>query len=362
MSKWTVDWSVILNGDDISQDLRRYLMTISATDKAGFSSDSCSLTLDDRKGQIKLPSAGHRLSVLLEGKKVFEGITDQPPSSGGRSVGRKLTLKAKGFDERSPVKQPLSFHKDDATLEEFLQDAAKKAGFNIKVDPAFKGIFRDYWSANGESFHAIGQRYAKELNGAFKIRDKTAVLLPLGADNGLPTIKCTYPGNIINWRIKPRDLRRAFTGASVRYLDRDEGKVKEVKRPYKEEEIDDPVLNAIRSTVKDESQALELIKARESQAQREKASGSVSIDIEPEAQAEALCIVEGVRQGIDGSYRIESRTHRASRGSGATTTLSLKDPQDGAGKREGAKPKTPTAKPAQTGDGLNRNGRTGTQQ
>ncbi|QUS57768.1 phage late control D family protein [Pseudovibrio brasiliensis] len=277
MSKWTVDWSVNLNGDDISQDLRPYLLSISTTDKAGLSSDSCNLVLDDRGGQIKLPSAGHRLSVLLEGKKVFQGITDQPVSSSNRSGGQKLSIKAKGFDERSPFKQPLFFHKDDATLVEFLEDAAKKAGFNIKVDPAFKKIFRDYWSANGESFHSIGERYAKELNGAFKIRDKTAVLLPLGADNGLPLIKCTHPGNIINWRLKPRDLRRAFTGSAVRYVDREKGKVVEVKRPYKEEEIEDPalkqpVLNAIRSTVKDEDQAKELLKAREGQGKREKAS------------------------------------------------------------------------------------------
>ncbi|KZK83047.1 Phage late control gene D protein (GPD) [Pseudovibrio sp. Ad13] len=367
MNEWTVDWKVILNGNDISQDLRPYLMNISATDKAGISSDSCSLSLDDRAGQIKLPSAGHRLSVILEGKKVFEGVTDQPVSSSNRSGGQKLSIKAKGFDERSPVKQPLFFHKDEATLEEFLQGAAKKAGFNIKVDPAFKEIFRDYWSANGESFHSIGQRYAKELNGAFKIRDKTAVLLPLGADNELPIIKCTYPGNIITWRLKPRDLRRAFTGSSVRYVDREKGKVVEIKRPYKEEEIEDPalkdpVLNAIRSTVKDEDQAKELLKARESQSKREKASGSITINFEPEVQAEALCTVEGIKQGIDGKYRVESRTHKASRGGGATTTLSVKDPQDGAGKREGAKTTTPTKKPALTGDGLNRNGRTGTQQ
>ncbi|SDR01684.1 hypothetical protein [Pseudovibrio sp. Tun.PSC04-5.I4] len=364
MSKWIVDWSVLINGEDISQDLRPYLMNISATDKAGFSSDGCSLALDDRAGQIKLPSAGHKLIVKLEGQKIFEGITDRPDSSGSRSGGQKLAIKAKGFDERSKVKQPLFFHKDDATLEGFMKVAAKKAGFEIKVDPAFKEIFRDYWPANGESFLALGQRYAKEHNGAFKIRDKVAVLLPLGAANGLPVIKCTRPGNIISWRIKPRDLKRVFSGGSARYVDREKGEVVEVKRPYKADEIEDTALNAIRSTASDEKQALEQIKARESQGQREKASGTITIDLAPNAQAEGLCQVEGIKTGIDGTYRIESRTHKASRGSGATTALSLKDPQDGAGKREGKKAATPSPEPAPkpSGDGLNRNGRTGTQQ
>ncbi|SDR00121.1 late control D family protein [Pseudovibrio sp. Tun.PSC04-5.I4] len=369
MSNWIVDWAVSINGEDISQNLRPYLMSISATDKAGYSSDSCSLVLDDRAGQIKLPSAGSKLVVMLEGKKIFEGITDRPASSGSRSSGQKLTIKAKGFDERSPVKQPLFFHKDDASLGDFLQTAAKKAGFTIKVDPAFKDVIRDYWGASGESFLALGQRYAKELQGAFKIRDKVAVLLPLGAENKLPGIKCTKPGNIISWQIKPRDLKRVFSGGSARYLDRKKGKVAVVKRPYKADEIgdsaaetEDVVFNAIRSTSNDESQVQEVLKAREKQGQREKASGTITIDLAPEAQAEGLCQVEGIKTGIDGTYRIDSRTHKASRGGGATTTLSLKDPQDGAGKREGKKAVTPKPKPKPVGDGLNRNGTTGTQQ
>lgn len=51
-----------------------------------------------------------------------------------------------------------------------------------------------------------------------------------------------------------------------------------------------------------------------------------------EAQAEAPFVFSGARAGVDGTYRISSRTHRADRGGGSITELQIKQPEGGAGK------------------------------
>ncbi len=55
---WKTQWTVLIDGQDVSSKMANYLEQITVTDKAGASSDSCSLTLDDAGGQIKLPQPG----------------------------------------------------------------------------------------------------------------------------------------------------------------------------------------------------------------------------------------------------------------------------------------------------------------
>ena len=58
-----------------------------------------------------------------------------------------LTISAKGFNANvdHEVKSQFNFHKDDATLQVFLDDSARRAGLQgITIDPAFAGIVRDY--------------------------------------------------------------------------------------------------------------------------------------------------------------------------------------------------------------------------
>jgi hypothetical protein len=67
------------------------------------SSDTASLELDDRGGQIVLPRPGSLVLISLgwEGQgmgRVFEGTVDEIRASGGRS-GRTLSISAKGMDK-----------------------------------------------------------------------------------------------------------------------------------------------------------------------------------------------------------------------------------------------------------------------
>lgn len=334
---WKVHWSVMVDGVDVTINMRPYLIDIEVTDKDGTASDTCSLTFDDTDGRSLLPRDGSKVRVRLQGVLVFSGTVDSVRSSGSRGGGRLLKVSAKGMDSRGKVKEPQAFHKDDAELGDFLDDAARQAGLSgVVVDDELAGIKRDYWSADGESFVHLGQRLARELNATFKIRagatGDVAVLMPRGKDAGMPVVRGNVGGNVINWDVAPFTGRRTFTKGKVSYFDRDEAKFKSEEVEFDLDRDLPESTNVIRSTAKDANQAKAIANARKSEAQREGGEGSVELDITPEAQAEGMFVLRGARPGVDGTYRIVSVHHKASRSGGALTSLELKQPQGGAGK------------------------------
>ncbi|MDQ0314866.1 phage late control D family protein [Amorphus orientalis] len=336
---WTVDWQVIVAGVDVTSRWRHYLSSLEVVDKDGESADTCALELDDTDGQVKLPPKGASVSVGLNGVTVFQGTVDRVRSRGAKGGGRTLSVGAKGLDIRSKVKEPLSFHMDDASLQEFLAKAGKLAGLaGVKVSPGLASIARDYWSADAESFLHLGQRLARELAGTFKIRGDQAVLKARGdaatpAGGTLPTVTARYGegGNVLNWDIEPFAGRREFGRAKVRYFDRETASFKEEEVDFEIEDAPD-ASNVVRAPVADQAQARETAEARKRDADREGGGGTIDLDLAEEAFAEGTVDLSGTRPGVDGLYRIASRTHRANKNGGATTHLDVKQPAGGAGR------------------------------
>ncbi|MEN5300335.1 late control D family protein [Brucella sp. TWI559] len=354
-NSWKVNWKVLVDGRDMTSAMRPYLISIDITDKDGSASDTCSLTFDDTDGQVKLPQDGAAVEAILDGVSKFKGTVDSVRSSGSRGGGRTLQVTAKGFDSRGKVKQPLLFHKDDATLQEFIDDAAKRSGIStIKLDADFANIHRDYWSADGESFLHLGEKLARELGGSFKIRGDQAVLAKRGegkATTGakMPVIEGIVGVNVISWDIAPYKGRRSFTKAKVRYFDR---KAADFKSKDIEFDLDRDLpesTNVVRTTVSDESQAEHVGEARKREAEREGGEGTVEMDLTVEAQAEATFTLSGARAGVDGEYRISTVRHKADRSGGSTTSLEIKQPGKNAGKDTRKKGTQPTP-PSDTSD------------
>ncbi|MGY6709690.1 MAG: phage late control D family protein [Rhizobiaceae bacterium] len=334
---WKVSWQVFVDGRDMSSAMQPFLIDIEVVDKDGTASDTCSLTFDDTGGQILLPRDGAKVRVLLQGVQVFFGTVDSVRSTGSRSGGRQVSVSAKGMDSRGKIKEPQGFHKDDASLEEFLGEAAEKAGLaGVRVLGRLRSIRREYWAADGESFIHLGQRLAREFAATFKIRategGDMAVLTPLEHEEPLPVVTGRVGGNVISWDIAPFTGRRVFTRARARWFDRETGAFREKEIEFDLDRDLPEATNVIRSPAHDEDQADADIEARKAEAEREGGEGTVDLDLAPEAQAEGKFVLVGARPGVDGTYRITSVRHRASRSGGSTTGLDIKQPAGGAGK------------------------------
>jgi len=322
-----ISWKVFVDGSDMSLAMQPFVISITVQDRDGEASDTCRLEFDDTGGQIELPRDNASVTVFLEGVKVFDGLIDTLASRGSRSGGRVLAVTAKGFDAKGRVKDGQLWHLDDASLKQALEKAAGKAGLDgIRVDERLADVHREYWSPDGASFLAWGQRLAREYNATFKIRGDRAVFAGRGS-NRLAPVRATLGHNLISWDIRPVTARRRFKTATARWFDRETGKVETREIEVGQEHA--TATNAVRTILADRDQAEENLKARKGQAEREGGEGSVELDLTLEAQAEAPFILAGTRPGIDGEYRITSVIHKVTRSQGSTTSLQIRLPETG---------------------------------
>lgn len=342
--RWAARWAVSIDGTDMTDRMNPYLQSIEVQDKDGTATDTCSLVLDDSKAQIKMPSPGGSVKVSLNDVDVFEGTIDEIRSTGARGQGRILTISAKGFDANvdHKVKSQLDFHKDDATLQAFMDDAATRAGLQgITIDPAFASIVRDYWAADRESFLHLGERIARDYGGTFKIRGDRAVLAQRNtgmtpSGQPLPSLVAEWGKNLLRWDIAPYVGRPRASKARVKWYDPKAAKYKQKDVAIYGDaaaEADKEVSTITANySAHDEDAATRSATGKKTKSERESGEGTVVVPLLPEARVEGTLIVKGTRPGVDGPYRIASVTHNLDRKAGSTTSLELKQPGTGTGK------------------------------
>lgn len=332
---------VSIGGNDVTGNFSPYVTSITVTDSSGEAADTAQISLDDTDGQIALPDIGDPITIGLgfDGPVViFEGFVDDVDCSFGRGEGTNLSISAKSADTvKGKTKEPAEKHRDDSTLGETFEAWAKEAGIEeVRVHADLASIKRDYWSMNNESFAAWGQRIAQAHGATFKILGGRAVLVPRSAGVSVdgrplaPVIARKGPGgNLKSGNIKPKLGRPQHAKFRSRFFDIPSGdwKAEEIEASY------ETAAEAVMTTryAETESGASDKAGSAEKETDRERGTGSIEIIGDPYAQAEAPCQVVGVRPGVDGTYRIDSATHKYTRGGGFDTSLTLKQPKDGAG-------------------------------
>jgi len=266
---------------------------------------------------------------------VFEGTVDDVKSRGARGAGRTLSISAKSADTKGQGKQNQEKHWDKKKLGEVMEYAGKLAGFEVKVDPSLAAIEREWWGMQAESFFHFGHRIAREIGGVFKVVGKRAILAKRnrGVSMGgavLSSVVAAWGRNLINWDLSPVVGRPRYKSVIARWYDMKAGKWKREKVEIGDQSSA-PAENTTRFTEADQDEARRSGENAKEATDRNKGEGSVLIYGDPGATPEGLCIVKGARPGIDGAYRIDAVDHELSRANGFTTTLSLKQPHDGAG-------------------------------
>ena len=348
---WAMPWRVVIGGQDYSDRWNPMLTAIEVEDRAGQDSDSANLTFDNNGGQILFPEKGTPLKIYLRSDLSFDGFTDAPRSSGARGQGRLFTVSCKSLDPKGKAKQKLDFHKDDASLKDFLEDAAKRAGLKgIKIDETLGAIKRPYWTPGGRSLMQLGQQLADELGATFKIRGDQAAFVKRGdgksaGGQSLPTIRAVWGDNLIAWDISPNMGQAQHGKARVRWFDRKEARFREEDVEIRSGDNAPSAMDLGRFTAADADAAKDGGKGKKTKDERDAGGGTVRIDCDPGAKAEGTLVLVGADPGVDGTYRIESASHKLSRSGGSETSLSVKQPTGDAGK-DGRQPKAGKANPS----------------
>lgn len=328
-----------IDGVNVTDRISPLLISLSVADKAGASSDSASIELDDTDGRAIMPGADKApITIKLgwEGEgvaEVFRGTVDDVRARGGRG-GRTLSIGAKGMDTRGKAKQGQRRHFDDETIEKALQETGREAGITVSVDPSFASIKRAYIGLENESFVAFGERIAREVGGTFKIIGDRAILAKRNggvnaAGAALATVQAIWGENLHDYDIKPIKGRNAEKETVSRWYDAKAAAYKSTKAETGTEGAE--TTKYALHTEADEDRANEQATSAADESDRRSGEGTVTIEGNIGAQPEGSCVVAKCRPGIDGTYRIEGVTHDYSR-SGWVTRLELGQPKGEAGK------------------------------
>lgn len=337
MSKRAI-FRVLIDGADVSSGFAPHVISIDVNDRAGQTSDTASIVLDDTDGRIVMPGPGAEVAILLgwEGGgvgQVFQGVVDEISASGGRG-GRTLTVSAKGMDTRGQAKAPLRVHMDNTTIGAALRRAAGIVGITPVIDEQIAAIARQYIALDDESFAAFGERIAREVGGTFKIVGSRAVIARRNGGKSatgasLPTVNASWGANLHTYDISPILGRNAEAKTAVRFYDRAAAIWRVVEAATGTAGA--TTTRVALSHAADEGEARTRAEADAQEADRKSGGGSVTIEGNIDAQPEGLCVVSGCRPGIDGTYRIEGVSHSYSR-SGFVSSLELRQPKGDAGR------------------------------
>jgi len=331
-------FEISVGGVNVSEKFDPILQHLNVEGRSGGVADAAELVLSDVDGQILMPSRGNAISIALGWQSsgitsVFTGTVERVQSHGSRE-GRTLVISAKSFDTGGKAKEHLEFHKDNAGLQDFMSEAAGRAGLSFATHPSLAQIQRPYWAAARESFIQLGTRVAREVGAGFKIIGATAYMWPrnsglFGAGDSGGAITATWGDNLIDWAIAPAESRTRFAQSRACWYDPKQAKWLEQIQAI---EITGALATYTHPfTRADGNEAGGSSTSNQQESEREAGSGTVTIIGEPAAQADGTCAVVGARPGVDGVYRIDTYSHDLSREGGFTTQLELRQPQGSAG-------------------------------
>lgn len=363
-----------INGESVTDRLDPHLISVQVILKSS-GVNTCSIELDDRDGQLPIPPQPAQLSVYLGWSSVGPRIPPVPtpmpagselelPFGGGagtlvfygtiqqiesgfarRGGGRRLWVEAHSADMTSKIKSGNLMTMgvgetpegesggEEVSLKDFMEKAAKAAGITINMDEKFAGIKRKFFMQN-ESFMQLGQRFAADLGGIFRIDGKTASLVDALSHRNvhgvaMPAIAVWWGVNLISWRIKPFAARPQFKGMQSHWFNTLKG-VFETNTANFGGNSNSPfnlasAIGRLPASAPNRQVGDQVGEGFNTDSQRERGTGWVMFNGEPEAQPQGILTIVGARPGVDGTYTIEEAEHNWSR-RGYFTRCDLKNP------------------------------------
>lgn len=235
------DFSLSLQEKDITQNIRKRLISLSLTDNRGFEADQLDIELDDSDGLMVMPQRNAVLALSLGWKGAAltpKGLftVDEVEHRGAPDT---LTIRARSADFRGALntRRDESYH--DTTLSHIVQKVAARNALKATLAAGFSTIKVSHIDQTQETDAAFLTRLAS-LNGAVAVV-KNGSLLFMRPGNGttvngkpLPVFTLTrQDGDRHSFSIADRD---AYTGVTASWLNTKQPKPQKVKLQRKPKE------------------------------------------------------------------------------------------------------------------------------
>ena len=328
-------YRLLANQTDITNTIRRRLISLRYTDEAGLDSDVLEIVLADNEPDhpIEIPPTGAELELFLGYDDMAERIglfvADEVELSGWPG---QMTIRARAapFEKSKAGKINLQSQKTrDWDAGTTLGDVAKKIASEHGLIPAvaeeLASVVLPHLAQIDESDINFLSRIIRRYDAAIKPAGGKLILAKVGeaktvSGRDMPSVTLT-PGDVSSWRVSI--AKREKSGAVIAYWHETEA----AKRHEVQVGEGEPIT---RLKMYYSSQALARAAAETELRKRERGTVSVSVTLPGRTDliAEGRLILRGFRSGVDGEWSIKRAEHNLGSG-GYTTSVEAETPNTG---------------------------------
>lgn len=228
------DFSLTLQGNNITHNIRARLLSLTLTDNRGFEADQLDIELDDSDGLMVMPQRNAVLSLALgwQGSQLIHKGRFTVDEVEHRGAPDTLTIRARSADFRGSLntRREASYH--DTTLGDIVQQIAARNQLTAKLAAGLDVIKISHIDQTQETDAAFATRLAS-LNGAVAAVKNGCLLFIRPGNcttvNGkpLPVMTITRRDGVRhNFSLADRD---AYTGVTASWLNTRQPKPQKVK-------------------------------------------------------------------------------------------------------------------------------------
>lgn len=308
---------ITLNGKDVTTNWESVLVSITVTDEAGLTADTCEAVFDNRE-LFTAPPIGGELKVWL-------GYEPSPKYVGSYTVDswtkegpiKTLTVSASAADFTSELKAAKTRSHHDTTVGDIVRQIGGEHGLSTLVDGDLSSRPIAHIDQQTESDLGFLSRLAKRQGATFKLADgkilfvkKGSKKLASGRDKPQIALK---PGDVSTWTGSSGE-RGDYKAVKAAYMDHPAG-----KRTYVTAGSGTPC-HRDKRLYGSKSEAQAAAAATLGDLQRGKRSFEFDGPGNPDLFAEAIVSPKGFDPDVDGDYLVKTVTHSFS-GTGYRTNV-----------------------------------------
>jgi phage protein D len=335
---------VVADGKDITALINDRLLLLRTTDKPGMDSDEFELRIDDRDGEVALPSRGADIELYLgyEGQRLTRiGLytIDEIEVSGPPDT---MVIRGKASDMRGSGKTTRSGSWENVPLSKIVSDIAQRNGWKPVCNVATKVPRADQLN---ESDYNFITRLAKQYDCTAKVADGKLLVMPrqegLSVSGKVLGVVSITRRDVSRWQFRLGD-RTTHKAVSTKHQDKKTGKMTVVTLDNEDSPDGLPPIHTDRHIYPNKTAAEQAAKARLAAFNRSTAGVRLEMPGRTDLFAEMQLNATGFKVGLDGEYLVDM-TEQVFTQSGWSTTVECNGGKKG---KATAKGKKKTAKKA----------------
>jgi uncharacterized protein len=232
-------WKVTLDGVDVSEKLRPYLMRLRVSERRGEAADQFDIDLDDSERGLAIPKAGAILTIAL-GWKGGGGTTPGLIDKGSFTVDEAehtgppdvITVRGRSADFTAEWRKVRDQTWRNTTLGAVLGDVAARQGVTLKIAASLGAVPLKLVTQSRESDAALLKRLGMEHDAVATVKFENLVFVPMAggksaSGEALETVTIRRAdGDRHSYRIEARE---DWTGVVAKWHDKKAAKQKKVR-------------------------------------------------------------------------------------------------------------------------------------